>query len=87
MTKKAAPTPPLAHRPPPAAQPPRPAGRGLRQPGLLVIDATIVAVGTTVGLLLPVNPWLAVPVGLAAYLCLYLAAVRVLPCMRYRETR
>lgn len=50
----------------------------LRTAGLLLIDAAIVAAGTTVALLFQVNPWIAVPVGLAAYTALYAAAVTVL---------
>jgi uncharacterized membrane protein YczE len=53
------------------------AGGDLRRAGLLLIDAAVVAAGTAVGLL-GINPWLAVPVGLAAYVGLYLAAVAVL---------
>jgi hypothetical protein len=63
------------------------AGRDLHKTGLLLIDAAVVAAGTAVALLLQVNPWLAVLVGLAAYLGLYLAAAAALRGPRRRDTR
>jgi uncharacterized protein (DUF983 family) len=91
VTRQAAAVPRPEHPPLPATRPPRPTDRGLHQARLLLIDAATVAVGTAVGLLLRVNPWLAVPVGLIACLALHLAALRVLHGLlhgrRHRETR
>jgi hypothetical protein len=55
--------------------------------GHLFIDAATVMAGVAVGLLVQVNAWLAVAVGLAACACLYLAAVRVRRDRRPGDTR
>jgi hypothetical protein len=60
-------------------------GRDLYQAGLLLIDAAVVAAGTAVALLLNVSAWLAVPVGLAAYVGLYAAALAILLRGRHRR--
>jgi hypothetical protein len=61
-------------------------GQEVRRAGLLLIDAAVVAAGTAVGLLLQVDVWLAVPVGLAAYVGLYLAAAAVLHGRGHRDS-
>jgi hypothetical protein len=60
-------------------------GRDLYQAGLLLIDAAVVDAGTAVALLLNVSAWSAVPVGLAAYLGLYAAALAILLRGRHRR--
>jgi hypothetical protein len=61
-------------------------GHDRHQAELLLIDAAAIATGIAVALLLQANPWLAVPVGLAAYAVLGTAAMAVRRGRQHRDT-